>query len=603
MPAPSIQAEWSTVAAANLSVGGVDIYEGTSPPSNINNGVRNVMAADKAKDIDQGGSIATSGSANAYTWQSSGYVSTLATGTMIRFRASFSNTGAATLAVNSLGAKGIRKNNATSTSPLASGDIVSAQIYEAIYDASASSSAGAWILQNPILPGTLATPLVALGQAPMSSGYVPYFTGTASASVSAVASSAWGLSVLANAVAATTGIKRFPYIDENAAFGSLQVRDDIGGVVMAATTGAAARSAIGAYGLGDNIAVARASVTVGTIELNTSAKGFTLGDGNGGVSFPVPTFKPTQTSSLIAIDLFPNGTPTEQAGSGVAWIDICNKDSVNTAGLHVGIGSTSAQIGTQTFNAGTAVPLNIIGNSNIGITVATSGNVSFPTAVAMTTTVAATPLLTLTTTEDSASGGPFIKLDRNSASPAVSDFTGGVEWYARNASGSAIQTGAIYSILRTSTTAGAEGATLSLYSRAAGAMTNRANIGAGVYHTSATGGDKGDNTINFGAVYDDNVLLTDYVFDKLAGEPGDYSDAVMDRYVELDAEMFDPTRYAAYWREHRALYGLHDLDDVINGIVKEPLGAMVQRLWQTAELQAIHIDNLNQRLRALESIN
>lgn len=36
----------------------------------------------------------------------------------------------------------------------------------------------------------------------------------------------------------------------------------------------------------------------------------------------------------------------------------------------------------------------------------------------------------------------------------------------------------------------------------------RMRIGQGVYHPSATGGDKLNNTINFGAVYDDNTLLT-----------------------------------------------------------------------------------------------
>jgi len=36
----------------------------------------------------------------------------------------------------------------------------------------------------------------------------------------------------------------------------------------------------------------------------------------------------------------------------------------------------------------------------------------------------------------------------------------------------------------------------------------RMRIAGGVFHSSATGTDKGDNTINFGAVYDDNTLLT-----------------------------------------------------------------------------------------------
>jgi hypothetical protein len=42
----------------------------------------------------------------------------------------------------------------------------------------------------------------------------------------------------------------------------------------------------------------------------------------------------------------------------------------------------------------------------------------------------------------------------------------------------------------------------------AGTNAIRLQAGAGIFHPSATGTDKGANTINFGAVYDDNTLLT-----------------------------------------------------------------------------------------------
>lgn len=56
--------------------------------------------------------------------------------------------------------------------------------------------------------------------------------------------------------------------------------------------------------------------------------------------------------------------------------------------------------------------------------------------------------------------------------------------------------------------AGSVSATLRIATINAGTAADRCFFGAGVYHPSATGGDKGNNTINFGAVYDDNSLLT-----------------------------------------------------------------------------------------------
>ncbi|MRX31925.1 hypothetical protein [Aminobacter sp. MDW-2] len=55
---------------------------------------------------------------------------------------------------------------------------------------------------------------------------------------------------------------------------------------------------------------------------------------------------------------------------------------------------------------------------------------------------------------------------------------------------------------------GAESADYRFATFQAGTLANRMQVGGGIYHSSATGGDKGNNTINFGAVYDDNTLLT-----------------------------------------------------------------------------------------------
>jgi hypothetical protein len=157
-------------------------------------------------------------------------------------------------------------------------------------------------------------------------------------------------------------------------------------------------------------------------------------------------------------------------------------------------------------------------------------------------------------------------------------------------------------VTATDATAGSEDAVMGFECAVAGTRATRMQLGGGLHHPSVSGGDKGANTINFGAVYDDNVLLTDYVFDKFLGIAPAYSSRVEERYEALDPAMFDVAQYAAHWRKTQQLYGMPSLDDCIDGIVKEhSLGAMSQMLWQTAELHAIHIASLHDRVAALEA--
>lgn len=126
--------------------------------------------------------------------------------------------------------------------------------------------------------------------------------------------------------------------------------------------------------------------------------------------------------------------------------------------------------------------------------------------------------------------------------------------------------------------------------------------GAGVIVGNPTGGDKGAGTLNAVGVYDDNVLLTDYVFDKfLGGQRWQYSARVQAKYDDLNAEMFEPDAFELYWREHRRLYGMPDLNDCLDDAVKLSLGEQIQRLTQTVELMAVHMAKLNARLKASEA--
>lgn len=204
-------------------------------------------------------------------------------------------------------------------------------------------------------------------------------------------------------------------------------------------------------------------------------------------------------------------------------------------------------------------------------------------------------------TDAGATAGPFLILERISASPAASDVLGLIQWLGRDSGGASQSYGDIF-VLVTDPTASSEDATMQIRTVQAGTVAARGVFGGGFYHPSATGTDKGNNTINFGSVYDDNVLLTDYVFDKWLGDEGEYTDRVQAKYDALDVSMFDPKTYAEYFRVERRLWGMPDQDDVIDGLVKEvSLGGMCHLLWQTAELNAIHVAAVNDNVDDLKA--
>ena len=75
--------------------------------------------------------IATTGSSNAYVLASGLSLSAYATGQAFLIIPNFTNSGAATINVDTLGAKAITKNGTTA---IVAGDIVSGQIYRLAYD-------------------------------------------------------------------------------------------------------------------------------------------------------------------------------------------------------------------------------------------------------------------------------------------------------------------------------------------------------------------------------------------------------------------------------------------------------------------------------------
>ena len=166
----------------------------------------------------------------------------------------------------------------------------------------------------------------------------------------------------------------------------------------------------------------------------------------------------------------------------------------------------------------------------------------------------------------------------------------------------------------------------------------------GVTVGAPAGGAKGVGAINAQAVYDDNMLLSCYVFDQvLDGEidedkwdaktPAGFFevDATSGRDPQTDVETvgttsaprrergkhlpmrrfknqmksaYDPLTldgYANHWRDKRHLHSLPDEAgfDVEAGL---PMGDWLQRLVETVEIQAVLIEQLNARTKALEAV-
>lgn len=126
--------DYSTTAGSNTTVGGVSIAEGMQAGL-MNNALRAAMADSKKWQLDWSG-VVTAGTSNAYTITSNQGIAAYADGLRFTFRADRNNTGAATLNVDSRGAKALRKVTGGALAAVAADDIVAEAVYDVVYDLS-----------------------------------------------------------------------------------------------------------------------------------------------------------------------------------------------------------------------------------------------------------------------------------------------------------------------------------------------------------------------------------------------------------------------------------------------------------------------------------
>lgn len=113
-------------------------------PGSVNDGARALegMMARGLKDALEGNKDST-GSSNTYAVAANRTIAAYYDGLRIGFHANHANTGAATLNVDAVAAKAIKKNRDVA---LASGDIEQHQYVEVVF----SASDDAWQLQSPV---------------------------------------------------------------------------------------------------------------------------------------------------------------------------------------------------------------------------------------------------------------------------------------------------------------------------------------------------------------------------------------------------------------------------------------------------------------------
>jgi hypothetical protein len=128
-------------------------------------------------------------------------------------------------------------------------------------------------------------------------------------------------------------------------------------------------------------------------------------------------------------------------------------------------------------------------------------------------------------------------------------------------------------------------------------------INGGFVVGNPTGGSPGAGSINAQAVYDDNVLLTGYVLDKAYNPECNMAEWAKKAPVaaeEFDrrAEMLLDVEQCSEFIESRRV--LPTFEGVESTGKIPSTGAMIQKLWEVVEIQAVHIKQLNDRLKKLE---
>ncbi|RWP23771.1 MAG: hypothetical protein EOR01_07745 [Mesorhizobium sp.] len=143
--------DWSLVAANNATADSAINWAEGQAPSTVNGSARQMMARNTELLGDIGGALTAGGTADALTITANSGFTTYANGQVLALKIATDNTGAATLNVNGIGAKSIRKMLSTGESALTGAELQATGIYILMYQSALNAAAGAWLLLNPTM--------------------------------------------------------------------------------------------------------------------------------------------------------------------------------------------------------------------------------------------------------------------------------------------------------------------------------------------------------------------------------------------------------------------------------------------------------------------
>lgn len=142
--------KWSLAAASNDAADSAINWRENQLPDTVNDSNRAMMMRIAEWREDMTGGLVTTGTSPAYLLAGRAAFDNLTDGRFITARIHATNVaGAATLNVNGLGAKAIRKFGTSGDLPLAIGDLQLGGLYQFMYSALANAGAGAWVIANP----------------------------------------------------------------------------------------------------------------------------------------------------------------------------------------------------------------------------------------------------------------------------------------------------------------------------------------------------------------------------------------------------------------------------------------------------------------------
>ncbi|MEN5279020.1 phage tail protein [Brucella sp. TWI432] len=141
--------DWSLLAASNANSDDNINWQEGQPPSTVNNSARSMMQRMRELVSDLGGITATQGTANVLTFNAKSPFSSYVDGIRLTIRAANTNTGSASLNVNSIGSKTIFTITTSGVLPLVAGQIRMGGIYDLVYSSSLGDGSGGWFLLNP----------------------------------------------------------------------------------------------------------------------------------------------------------------------------------------------------------------------------------------------------------------------------------------------------------------------------------------------------------------------------------------------------------------------------------------------------------------------